>query len=58
MVTEVPSETLSVTISKRDKRKLRIAAAVRGVSMRSVVRELIREMPDISATQGASLADE
>jgi hypothetical protein len=45
MVGEVALEGFFVTLSEADKRKLRDAAALRGVSMRGVVRELIREMP-------------
>lgn len=45
MVTEVPTETLIITLSEADKRKLRVAAALRGVSMRQIVREWIQTMP-------------
>jgi hypothetical protein len=45
MADELAIETLTVTLSERDKRKLRMAAATRGVSMRAIVRELIRDLP-------------
>jgi hypothetical protein len=41
----VPSETLIVTLSETAKQKLRIAAAMRGVSMRTIVREWIERLP-------------
>jgi hypothetical protein len=44
----VPSETLIVTLSETDKQKLRIAAAMRGVSMRELVRERVEHLPKTS----------
>jgi hypothetical protein len=36
-------ETLTVTLTERDKRDLKVLAAVRGETMRGIVRGLIRD---------------
>jgi hypothetical protein len=49
---EVLSEELTVTLSDAEKRKLRLTAAVRGTSMRTVVRGLIQGLPEVVNNQG------
>ncbi len=57
MGVEEASEMLTVNLSERDKDKLRIVAALRGVRMRAVVRELIAALPAPQIRNGGGYAD-
>jgi hypothetical protein len=45
MSQDAETELLTITLSEQDKRTIRIEAAARGVSMRSIIREWIRALP-------------
>jgi hypothetical protein len=45
---DVATKTLPVTFSERDKKQLRLTAALRGTSMSEVIRDCVRKLPAVT----------
>ncbi len=44
---QAPTETIMLTLTQDDKRKLKVAAAVRGIPMTELLRQYIRRLPGV-----------